>query len=211
MKQTKADRLWIMGGTVVALLVVAMAWLLVVGPEFNRVSSLQSQTADAQAQNIITQSKVKSLQAEYAKLPDLQASLTKVRTALPTNANLSGFTRDITVDAAVTEVSVTSVTVGSVTTAGTTSAPVTKVVNPAGALFAVPVTITARGAPSQLLAFASGLLGPDKRAALVTSTQLSTDATSKGVQLIMQVSVFAAPQSPAQQAALQKLMASAPN
>lgn len=213
MKQTKPDRLWILGGSVVALLVVTMAWFFVVSPEFSKVSSLRSQTADAQAQNITMQAKVRSLQTEYAKLPDLQASLTKARTALPTGADLSGFTREIAVDAAETRVGINSITVGSVTVATTASAaaPATKVANPAGALFAIPVTVTAKGASANLLAFAAGLRGQGKRAALVTSTQLSSDPSTKGILLNIQVSVFAAPQSPAELAQLQKLMAGTPN
>lgn len=211
MKQTKADRLWILGGAVAALLVVALAWFFVVSPEFNKVSSLQSQTADAQAQNITMQAKVHSLQSEYTKLPDLQASLAKARAALPTGTDLSDFTREIAVDAASTGVAVTSVTLGSITTVGGTPGAQSKSVNPAGALFTVPVILTAKGAARNLLAFATGLHGPGKRAALVTSSQLTADPTTKGVQLSMQVSLFAAPQSPAEQAELQKLMAGTPN
>jgi hypothetical protein len=86
--------------------------------------------------------------------------------------------------------------------------------NPAGHLYAIPVTVTVKGAPANELKFLASLQGVGKRAALISSSQFSADTTTaangKSVQLTVQLQIFAAPQSAADMAALQKQLGSAP-
>src|SRR5437879_1673871 len=95
MTRSNADRLWIMGGAVAALLLVALAWFFAVSPELSSASSLKSQTADAQTQNITLQAKIRKLQDDNQKMATIQASLADARKALPVDAGLAAFTRQL--------------------------------------------------------------------------------------------------------------------
>ncbi|MDQ1733274.1 MAG: hypothetical protein QOK10_3433 [Pseudonocardiales bacterium] len=218
MTRSNADRLWIMGGAVAALLLVALAWFFAVSPELSSASSLKSQTADAQTQNITLQAKIRKLQDDNQKMATIQASLADARKALPVDAGLAAFTRQLVaagVQNGVTVVSVSASTPILPTAKTGAAAPAAgKSTSAAGQLYAIPVTLTAKGAPANELKFLAALQGTGKRAALIVSTQLSADTTARAngnsIQMSVQLQVFVAPQSPADQAALDKLLSSTP-
>jgi hypothetical protein len=141
---------------------------------------------------------------------EIQASLADARKALPTETDVPSFTRQVVSDGARAGVSVVSVTAATPVQFGVAAAAA-KQANPSGQLYAVPVTLTVKGSAANELKFITSLRSAGKRAALITSTQLGADASGKvgALQLTVQVQLFVAPQSPAQQAALDKLLASA--
>jgi hypothetical protein len=217
MHGSNADRVWMAGGGLAALVVAALAWFFAVSPELSNASSLKSQTLNAQTQNIMLQSKLHKLQADNQQIASLQSSLAAARVALPVDTGLSAFTREIVVSGTQNSVSVISVSAAAPVLAGSknvAATPGAATMSPAGHLYAIPVTVTVKGAPANELKFLAALQGLGKRAVLVSSGQFSADTTAaangNSVQLSVQLQIFAAPQSAADMAALQKQLGSTP-
>lgn len=109
---TQPHRLWILGGIVGAIVLIAASWLLLVGPKLDDADSVRDQTADAQQQNAVLQAKVDKLQADSAGINDLLASLDALRDQLPVTSGLDSLTRQITEQASAAKVDVTSIVIG---------------------------------------------------------------------------------------------------
>ncbi|HZC74073.1 MAG TPA: hypothetical protein VE442_25530 [Jatrophihabitans sp.] len=221
MARTRAEKLWIGGGSAGAFIVAVAGWFLIVHPELSNTSSLHGQTDETRTQNVALQGNITRLEQESAKLPELKASLAKAQAALPGDNGLATFTRQLQAAVARTHVTVSSITAGtpSPVNAGSSSAPTATSAteasttatastgtstpsSPASAsapaatpvgIYSIPVTIAISGAPANELAFVKAVQN-GARVALVTSTQMtarSIGGTAAG--LTVQVLVFTSP------------------
>ena len=86
---------WIGATVFVALLFMAAAWLLVVGPTRSQGSDLRGQTDEVKASNQVLSAKITKLAAEFQKLPDYQKQLAQLRIQVPTTAQLSEYLREL--------------------------------------------------------------------------------------------------------------------
>ena len=210
MNVMKSDRFWLVGGALAAVVVAAAAWFGAIGPELSNASSLDSQTADAQTQNLTLQAKIRKLRQDNADMTALTTSLQQARTALPIDTDISGYTHQLSQYADQNHVTVTginaSVPVSATAKPGQPTTPVTGSV--AGNLFALPMTVIIKGSIANDLSYLKAVQA-DPRAALVTSVQLANDAAKTGAlsQLTIQLQVYVAPQTPAVTAALQQQLA----
>ncbi len=221
MSGMRGDRLWMVGGGVAGVVISALAWFMVVSPELSNAASLDEQTVASQTQNISLQSKIHRLQADNSNMDALVASFQQARNALPVDSSLADFTRQLTGYASQHGVSLSGITAGepmaltdapvaaaaaagsaagSGHAAGSTPAAPLAVSTPsaAGRTFALPLTVVVKGTAGGNLRFLESIQGPGKRAALVSSTQLSGDATKRGaaMQLTVQLQLFVTPQAP---------------
>jgi hypothetical protein len=205
MNAMKSERFWLVGGALAVVLVAAVAWFGAVGPQLSHASSLESQTTDAQTQNISLHAKIRKLQQDNANMPVLTASLQQARTALPIQTDIAGYTKRLSDYATNNHVVITGINA---------SVPVSATAKPgqpaaaaagsaAGQLFALPLTVIVKGNALDDLKYLLAVQA-DPRAALVTSTQLANDASNTGspTQLTIQLQVFVAPQTPEVTAAL---------
>jgi len=212
MNLLKSDRFWQAGGVLAALLLAALAWFVAIGPELSHASSLDSQTADAQSQNLVLQAKLHRLQRDDANLGTLTDSLRQARAALPVDTAIAAYTKQLTGYAAGSHVAVTGVSASAPVSA--TSKPgqaaTASLGVPDGKLFALPLTVIVKGTAADDLRFVHSVQS-DPRAALVTSVQLANDASGKSntTQLTVQLQLWVQPESPEQLAALQKQLAGA--
>ncbi len=205
------EKVWIGGGVVAAVLVAAMAWMLLIGPERSSASSLREQTVSAQDQNNILRSKLAKLRKDNANLPKLAAKFKDVRAGLPTAGAMTTFTRQLTAEATEHHLSLGAITLGGPKSAGvggTTTSTAT-------GLEAIPVTLTVAGSADNLQSFLSEVQYSGARRVLISSIQLAPSSSS-GVASInaaasatIQLSVFSAPLSAAQDAQLQKQLSKA--
>lgn len=215
MNALKSERFWLVGGALAAVVVAAVAWFGAVSPELSNASSLNSQTADAQTQNLALQAKIRKLQRDNANMSTLASSLLQARTALPFELGIAEYTHRLSDYAGLNHVTVTAVNASPPVTANPApgkpaAAPVAG--STAGKLFALPMTVIVKGNIANDLAYLRTVQA-DPRAALVTSVQLANDAskTADLTQLTIQLQVFVAPQTPAVAAALQQQLAAGSN
>jgi hypothetical protein len=211
-------RVWLGGGALVAVLIAAISWFVVISPELSAASSLRTETSDAELQNVATQSQVTRLRLQSENLGELTTGLNAALQALPKASGLPAFTRQLNAQAESNHVAVTSIVTGAVSGVnadGTTTAPgttpttdttgttpaagTTPAVSAAGGIYAIPVTVISSGSLANELAFLKAIqtLGP--RRALVTSTLFAPDAPvatapiDKATTVTAQLLVFSAP------------------
>jgi hypothetical protein len=221
MSGMKGDRVWLAGGAVAGVVISALAWFMVVSPELSNASSLDEQTVASQTQNISLQSKIHRLQADNSNMDALVASLRQARTALPVTTGLAEFTRQLSAYATEYGVVISGITAGdpaaltsatpAPAAAGAAAAAAAPAAgsasktppaagapkaSPAGQLYALPLTVVVKGSAVNDLRFLAAVQGPGRRAALVSGTQLTGDASKRGMQLTIQLQVFVAPQAP---------------
>lgn len=213
-------RLWTAGGALATVVVIALAWFAVIGPELGSASSLHDETSAAQQRNTALQTKVAKLKIDSANPDRLNQQLRDARAALPVNSGMPDLTRQLSEQGATAGVVVTSVTtdaptgVNSGSGSSATPAPAGAsgaTVSAAGNLFAIPVTVAANGSLERQRAFLAAIeQGP--RAALIDSVAFGAGQSSPtasisvdaATTMTVKLQVFAAPQTPADQAELQK-------
>ena len=123
MKAQSQDRkVWIGGGVVVALLIAAASWFLMISPELDNASALRDQTASTEFGNTQLQAKVAVLKQKSEQMSKYSASLRDALETLPFDSGLPTFTRQVYAQAQSTHVKIEGITVGGITAATTTHA-----------------------------------------------------------------------------------------
>ncbi|UQX89546.1 hypothetical protein M6D93_05935 [Jatrophihabitans telluris] len=212
-------RLWLGGGVLAAVLLVAASWFLLISPTMSDTSSLKSQTTDGELQSTVLSGKLAKLKQQKDGIAALQSQLAGSLLALPTDSGLPALTRQLTQQAknngvvlgsiVVTGVSRTSPNGGSIVGAGTGSA------SAAGGLYAIPVSVVVGGAVKNELAFLHSIQFDGPRTALVNATSFmplagtSSATLDRGAALTVQLTVYSAPKSPLQEKQLQQDVAAA--
>jgi len=230
-ERSGAERAWLAGGVLAVGLAVVVSWFMVVHPELSKASSTRGQVASTQDSNLFLQHRVVALRAQSQQLNSLAGQLRAAGAALPSTAGIDEFTRQLSSYAHAGHVTITSITAGSPALAGSSGAtaagsgaapaagatsaatatgtpatpPTTAVV---GQTYSIDVTVVSIGSAIDQQSFLRKLQnGP--RAAFVTSAALAppqSGASSGAATLTTQLQVFVQPQSPQDQAALQKLL-----
>lgn len=217
-------RVWIGGGCVAAVLILAAAWFLLINPELSSAKQARSQAKTTQGQNDSLAANNAKLAEQYRGISTLRGSLARAIAALPPTSGLPAFTQEVTRAATAQRVKLTTITVGAATPAvstaatpattapaasgnsgagaATTTAPTTTAGTPAaagGGQFSFQITLTTQAPTSRQLAFVKALEnGP--RSALLTSTQISSTGSGKqtaatATTMTTQLTIFSAPMS----------------
>jgi hypothetical protein len=108
----RQSRWWIVGGVLIAVLLAAGSYLMLIGPKLDDADAVRAQTDTASQQNAVLQTKVDKLRQDSANLPDLVRQLETLHTQLPTTSDLDGLTRQLTSDAQKAGVTLTSIVIG---------------------------------------------------------------------------------------------------
>jgi type IV pilus assembly protein PilO len=166
MRTGQADRLWLIGGAVVAVVLVAVSWFLLIGPAKGHTANLNDQADAARTQLTSLQHRLSELQRQNEKKADYQAQLLRDQSALPTKADLAEFLRGLQSGDESHGV-VSGILVGTPleqTAAGRK-------------VFALPVTVTANGTATELDGLLDHLQQVQPRAVLVRNVHLTGDQT----------------------------------
>ena len=217
----QSRRTWIAGGAVGAIALIALGWLGLIGPELASTSSLKNQTADAQTQNFVLRSKVTTLQAQDKKLPALKQQLAALQRELPPDSGMPTYIKQVMQQADAAGVVLTSITAGTPVSAALNgvAASTLPIASPAGHLFSIPVNVVGDGSLAQQRALIKSIQNNGPRRALLTSVAfgLPDDVAAgdpdkiqtidPGNVMTIQLQVFVAPQSPADEALLKQQIA----
>lgn len=221
MARDKNEKMWIAGGAISALALAGALWTFVVSPQMADVDTLHSQTSDAQLQNLSLQSNVSKLREQYAHIDVVKHQLAGAQTQLPSTSGLSELTAQLTAQAAAHHVSITQLTAAAPALvappsssngapapapSSTAAAAPGAAANPAGQLYAIPISVAVTGSQADELAFARDVQVKGPRAALVGSVVVQNGGGAgtsggKGSQLTIQMNVYVAPVAPASAAA----------
>jgi Tfp pilus assembly protein PilO len=201
MEALQNRRTWVGGGVVLAIVLIAASWLMLIHPRLADASSLRSAASSADTQNFVLQSKVNRLRKQNEKIGELRSTIRSDLAQLPLDSGLPDFTRQISAQAGANGVSITSLAIGSIapTAAGSTNS-----------VYTIQVTLISTGSLTRQLAFLDDVQVDGPRRALVSSTQFSSGSggTAGSIDadttLTTQLTIFSAPVSPATQAQLEK-------
>ncbi|GIH89967.1 type 4a pilus biogenesis protein PilO [Planobispora siamensis] len=181
----RMDRIWALGGILVAAILLVVGWFFLISPQLAETDRLQGETETAHVRAATLQSRLSQLKRENADLPRYRAELEAARQALPTTAESEQFLRQLQTAGEATGVDVGTVAVG---------APA--VVEAAGVkMHSLPVALTATGGTVALDEFLDQLQQVQPRAALiddVTVQEGGEEADSK-TGLNVNLKIFVAP------------------
>jgi hypothetical protein len=181
MRIPTSDRFWLIGGAVVAALLVAVAWFGLVSPQRSQAADLRAQTAGTEDRTVVLRQRLTQLQRENTKLSTYQAQLAREQAALPTDPDLSAFLRQVQAAGEAAGTPVQTVTVG-----------LPAVVSGDAVAYAMQVAVSATGTPDQLTSLLDQLQLVQPRAVLVTGATTSVGTTPDTLSLTLTMQVFAA-------------------
>ncbi|MET0495479.1 MAG: type 4a pilus biogenesis protein PilO [Actinoplanes sp.] len=185
MRTRHADRLWMIGGLVVIVLLAAVSYVLLVTPRLDEAAELKEQTGIAHDQATDLRNRIVQLKADEAKLDALRTALAARQAALPADSGVPAFLRQLQAAGSQVGVDVSGFTVSSAEE------------DEAGSgVWSLPIQLTAEGSAAQLGDFLNQLQGGgQKRAVLIESAALSSDESAAGgaLSLALSVKAFVAP------------------
>jgi hypothetical protein len=214
-KLPQNEKVWIGGGIVAGLVLAAGAWFGAISPELSHTSSLHSQQADAETQNQILMHRANMLRADSDQLPTIVKQLQVDLALLPITADLAGYTKQLSGQAAGSGLSISVINIGDptqVNSDGTASQSVATTA--AGRVFGFPITLTTNGTYAGQLQMLKQLEQAGPRVALVHSVKFGALGGSQSVDgsstMTIQLTIFVTPLSPDAAAQLQTELGGAP-
>ena len=218
LESLQSRRSWLAGGALVALLIIAVSYFLVISPKLGDASDTRSQAQDNDVLNVSLASRHGALVRQQTGLPAMRAALAAALKALPPTSALPEFTHEATQAAASTGVSLRNISISALTPVTSTSAapassaPASSTTTPTtGSAPATPsqyqvgVTLTTSGPTDKQLAFVDAIENGPRRA-LVMSTSFT--GTGSKASLTSQLTIFTAPMTTQQIAQLHTLLGS---
>ena len=163
----RTDRVWLLGGVVALILLVAGGWFLLISPKNAETDDVRSSAADASNQLVTLKRQVAALKAESKKVKSYTAQLETNQKALPTTSGVPDFLRELQDSGAAVNVNISSVSVG----APQLSKDVTTV-------YELPISLSAAGSVANMSAFLKRLQEVQPRAVLLRSVGLTESTTA---------------------------------
>lgn len=170
------NRIWVMGGVLVIVAVLALAVLLGVKPQLDAAQASRSERESVEQLNAQKTAELASLKEEFTHLDEVAAQVAELRKAVPSTPDLDTLTGQLAAMQAATGVTITSYT-PSDPTVFTPAADIAAQVPPtidATRFVTIPVTISISGTRKADLAFVNALQ-TGERLFLVTSVTISPD------------------------------------
>ncbi|MFC4242432.1 hypothetical protein ACFOYW_03525 [Gryllotalpicola reticulitermitis] len=118
-----ANRLWMLGGAVVAVAIAVLAYFVGIAPQLAQAQTAEQQKAQAQTQLQQTEVALATLKKQYASIDQLTAQLTALQQSVPGTTNVTDFVRQVQGQASATGSTITSISVGEPTAYAPQAAP----------------------------------------------------------------------------------------
>ena len=184
MRIASRDRIWLLGGLVIAILVTFFAWEFVIKGQQDETASVRENIASTDTQVTTLTHQVNVLRADSVNLPKYKAQLLADQQALPTDAGLPAFLRELHAAADASHMAVAQLQIGQVQpVVGTTSTT---------PIYSIAVTMLASGPLDAATAFLNQLQVVQPRAVLLSSVS-ETPGSGNLVQLNLTFSAFVQP------------------
>ncbi|WP_298803007.1 hypothetical protein [uncultured Pseudokineococcus sp.] len=211
---------WIGGAALLGLVLVAAAWLLLVGPRQQLAADLREQTASTAGQNELLTAQVRRLEEQLGDVPTTRAEVAALREQVPADAQLPALLRQVTELSDLAGAELTGVTptepadasadaAAAVPTEAPTDAPAdasadgAAATSPAptdqtaqGGVQVVPVALTATGSFAQLQELLRLVQVDLPRALLVRSVSLTAGEGEGALQLSVSADALVLPTTP---------------
>ncbi len=168
MGMRRTDGMWLIGGFLAAVLLVAAGWFLLISPKFAQADDVRTEADGASLQLMKLNKEVATLAALEKKKSTYVAQLRAKQAALPTSYDVPAFVRQLQDSGTALNVDISGITVGSPAKSGTVSDVVE-----------LPITLAAQGTPANLSRFLTKLQTGQPRAVLISSVNLNIPSTDQ--------------------------------
>jgi hypothetical protein len=178
MRTVGRDRLWLLGGLLMALVLLAVAWFFFISKQNDETSSVKDDKVSAQSEQTAAQRELNHLKTDNANLQKYEDELAAAQQALPNDPGIPAFVLELHAAADSTGVGITSVRfnppVGLVAAAPTvtSSDSSSAAAAPAAAtpsIYSMQVTLVAGGPTAALSNFLRQVQQIQPRAVLITN------------------------------------------
>ncbi|MBU2670485.1 type 4a pilus biogenesis protein PilO [Actinoplanes bogorensis] len=158
------DRIWLIGGIVAIVVIVAAAWLLAISPKFTEADTVQTGADDTTIQLTKLKKDVAALKEQDAKKATYQAELDKLLTNLPETYGMPVFLRSLQTTGDAVNVDVTVLSAGSALQSPTVPA-----------VAEMPLSVNASGTAANVSKFLVQLQTIQPRAVLLEAISLAEE------------------------------------
>ncbi|MBL7260616.1 type 4a pilus biogenesis protein PilO [Paractinoplanes lichenicola] len=179
MDARRTDRIWLIGGIVAIVIIVAAAWLLAISPKFAEADTVQTEADDTTIQLTKLKKEVAALKAQDAKKATYQAQLDALVKNLPETYGQPTFVRMLKDIGTSTGVNVTVMSAGSTIESASVATAAE-----------MPLSVTAAGTAENVSRFLVQLQQVQPRAALLNAVNLSTDEETGAVSANLTLTTF---------------------
>jgi Tfp pilus assembly protein PilO len=175
----RGDQIWLVGGLLTIVALVAASWFLVISPKFAQAAGVRADTDTANLQLIQLKKDLAKLAEQEKQRATFEANLRSRKIALPTSYNIPALLRQVQDSGAAVNVEVSGFSVAN----PAKSAKVPTAVE-------LPINLTAEGTAADLSRFVNRLQNVQTRAVLVTSVSLGQGADKKKISASLGVTAF---------------------
>lgn len=112
---TSTPRFWFAGGALIALLLAALGWSMVVGPRMDAVAQTRAEAEELDQQSERVMLQVRQLQQQAKDLPEQIRALERIQRRIPDSVDVPALLRDIQRSARAHRVVVEALTPGKIT------------------------------------------------------------------------------------------------
>jgi Tfp pilus assembly protein PilO len=192
MRTAYAARIWVIGGVLGAILLLAGGWFLLVAPQHAKSESLRGDVETARVRQTALERELANLRKQDSERSKYEGQLDRDRRALPAHSGLSDFLRELQSTSVAANVSVSGLTIGAPSKVAAANKPV----------YSLPITVTADGTAANLDRFLYQLQHVQPRAVLVGTGTMAAEGDAKlpgpaSLTLTMQVFVAQLGDAPA--------------
>jgi Tfp pilus assembly protein PilO len=179
MGMRRTDQVWLAGGLVLILALIAGGWFLFISPKFGEADDVDAEAETTQIQLIKLNKEDAALDQEETKKATYVAQLKAKQIALPTRYDMPAFVRQLQDTGNTWDINITQLGVGS--PVGSTAAP---------SAVELPITLAAEGDAADLSKFLTALQN-GSRAVFVKSVSITSNPDS--TQASIMLSAFCVP------------------
>ncbi|MCM4080836.1 type 4a pilus biogenesis protein PilO [Paractinoplanes hotanensis] len=179
MEARRADRIWLVGGLIAIVILIAAAWLLAISPKFAEADEVQAQADDTTIQLASLRKEVAKLKEQNEKKATYQAQLDTLVTNLPETYGMPVFLRSLQDSGAATSVEVSDLSVA----APVASDQVTTAVK-------LPLSMNVKGTIPNISKFIVRLQQTQNRAVLLDTVTVSAPDEDKLVVASLTLTAF---------------------
>lgn len=112
---TSNPRMWIIGGLLAALAVLALGWSFVISPRMGAVAQTREETVELEDQAVLIQNQAVQLQKQAQDLPAQIRALRRIQTKIPSSVDVPALLRDIQAAGRANRVRIDALTPGQIT------------------------------------------------------------------------------------------------
>ena len=160
----RPERLWLLGGVVTAIVLLAAGFYLVVYPKYQEAQDLEVMGDDTTADVARLRSEISTLEAQNQRIKEFQAQAEQHLAALPKTDSVAELLREVQTAGELTGITVSGISVGTASEVEA-SGPLN--------VHALPVSLTAAGPAAKINPFLDQLQKAQPRALLIGNMNMA--------------------------------------